>query len=371
MSDSPNDCNSASQPNVVATPNNTNAPSAAQRTATDPPPEIEPPQMTDVSVKKPRLPWVVASFGVLAAGLAVAVSHLAGIRGFSASFAVGVLIAPLFIVSFRLGRRSQERRIARIVSNGPRSELAEVVCAAVQPASWPSDKHPVSELARRLALHGRSDETIRMQWSGESQIIEPLMVAFEPTLLDETDPRFEDFRSAAAPTDNQDSTPSAARSNHDDVLNAHRVKRNMLALLRNAWIVVLMLAFFTFRSAWESYQRRSITLGLLFWVTMITVLLCSPARGGWFGTRQWLLTPGSLIVRKARWRDRTSRVHLFERRKSVLCLYQQREEQWLLAVADADACEQTVATDAEVSLLLRAWLSPLEPPPVERLSDLR
>ena len=39
--------------------------------------------------------------------------------------------------------------------------------------------------------------------------------------------------------------------------------------------------------------------------------------------------------------------------------------------ADAEASERTIATNAEVSLLLRAWLSEVEPPPVERLSDLR
>ena len=38
--------------------------------------------------------------------------------------------------------------------------------------------------------------------------------------------------------------------------------------------------------------------------------------------------------------------------------------------ADGDANHFRDATDAEVSLLLRCWLSPLEPLPLERYSDL-
>jgi hypothetical protein len=41
-----------------------------------------------------------------------------------------------------------------------------------------------------------------------------------------------------------------------------------------------------------------------------------------------------------------------------------------VTAADANAYETTIATKKEVDFLLRAWLSPLAPPPAERLSDL-
>ncbi len=42
----------------------------------------------------------------------------------------------------------------------------------------------------------------------------------------------------------------------------------------------------------------------------------------------------------------------------------------MLAVADKHACETAMGTREEMHFLLRAWLSPLEPPGVEMLSDL-
>ena len=43
---------------------------------------------------------------------------------------------------------------------------------------------------------------------------------------------------------------------------------------------------------------------------------------------------------------------------------------WRLSVADAESSEITTITDRERQLLLRAWLSPVPPPPLEQLVDL-
>ena len=69
-------------------------------------------------------------------------------------------------------------------------------------------------------------------------------------------------------------------------------------------------------------------------------------------------------------RDRASRVHLFKRRSAILCAYQYQKHQWVVSAADAEAADTTLATDKEVDLLLRAWLSPVPPPAAEQLSDL-
>ncbi len=100
------------------------------------------------------------------------------------------------------------------------------------------------------------------------------------------------------------------------------------------------------------------------------LFLLGPTRGGPYERAQWLLVPGGVLVRKAVRRSTRSRLHLFDRRRSTLCLSQYRRQRWLVVAADAEECEQTLATDREAHFLLRAWLSPLEPPPADRLTDL-
>ena len=43
---------------------------------------------------------------------------------------------------------------------------------------------------------------------------------------------------------------------------------------------------------------------------------------------------------------------------------------WQISVADANHTESFAVTDMESTALLRAWLNPLPPPPVEQLEEL-
>ena len=80
--------------------------------------------------------------------------------------------------------------------------------------------------------------------------------------------------------------------------------------------------------------------------------------------------PGGLIVRATRpWRP-AAHVHLYNRRDSALIVQQLFRDKWLLCVADGEASGRTALTKKEAEVTLRAWLSPLPPPPVERLTDL-
>ena len=75
-------------------------------------------------------------------------------------------------------------------------------------------------------------------------------------------------------------------------------------------------------------------------------------------------------MRKTGWRQSAWSLHLFRRDASVLLVHEFRSRQWFCVVADADAAERTWVTKDEAHFLLRAWLSPVEAPPLERLTDL-
>ena len=79
---------------------------------------------------------------------------------------------------------------------------------------------------------------------------------------------------------------------------------------------------------------------------------------------------GGLLLRKARWRSRQWRLYLFEPRYSALALYRRNKHLWILCIAQGDSFERTTLTNREADFVLRAWLSPLSPPPVEKLTDL-
>jgi hypothetical protein len=61
---------------------------------------------------------------------------------------------------------------------------------------------------------------------------------------------------------------------------------------------------------------------------------------------------------------------VFDRRRSVLAVMRTTSRQWNLCVADGERCLSAVGAQNELETALRAWLSPLSPPPADRLSDL-
>ena len=83
------------------------------------------------------------------------------------------------------------------------------------------------------------------------------------------------------------------------------------------------------------------------------------------------MVPAGIVLRKGKWLKRRWALHLFDRRESILLMYKLYRRQWVLVVADREACESVMGTKQELEAVLRAWLSPLAPPTLEQLSDLR
>ncbi|MBN2561983.1 MAG: hypothetical protein JXQ75_13745 [Phycisphaerae bacterium] len=332
--------------------------------------------LIDVHIDKPGLSrgslYFMVICGVSGGASAFLISGL--LSGMTAPLArgmcTGAFIVLILAIAMRFGQKRMERRLSDLIGHGSDGDVALLARKVARQSTELTRKQPVSEMVRRLALVGRVGETIRLAWSGTLEAVEPLGVAFDPRPLDQANPAFEEIDSAFAPVGEEDHSPHSEPrpTQRDDVLAVRRIRRNVS--LKGGWIAVGILAVFFLGAVWESYKQRTMTWGVPFWGALLVLASYGPVTGGFFGTQQWFVVPGGLVVRKARWRDRTSRVHLFERRTSVLCVNQVRRRVWIVTAADADAYETTVGTKKEIDLLLRAWLSPLSPPSAERLTDL-
>ena len=126
--------------------------------------------------------------------------------------------------------------------------------------------------------------------------------------------------------------------------------------------------FFSGLSVYLTGQRND---EMFLYSGIVVGLLLVGAAGAWSWRRQWLLVPGGLVLRKGRWTGGAWRIHLYRRRSSVLLVQQMHRDQWMLCVADAEASDATHLTKTEAHVVLSCWLSPLPPPPAERLRDLR
>ena len=135
-----------------------------------------------------------------------------------------------------------------------------------------------------------------------------------------------------------------------------------------------MIAIFAFNAAvggWESYRAGHITFNAVMWtVYLIVALVGLGGRGAWKSRQQWLLVPGGLASRRARFRRRDWELHLFQRESSVLIVSNPWRHLWWAYVADHQTVQMAGMTPRETVMLLRAWLSPLPSPPLEQLSDL-
>lgn len=258
-------------------------------------------------------------------------------------------------------------RIANIVSQGKDKPLGAV---AEQALASPSEiGAPGAQLVRALVSTGRVGVTIRNCPPKLAKPIRPISVRFEARPLDQGDPSFASLEGALNLGINDERTDGWRKATGTSQESyALRVKRNIIALGgKSATIAVLVLMAGLALSQWLT----SGTILLPILIAVVAIVLVSNRKAPGTGSAQWLVVPGGIIVRTAPWRTRRWNVHVFDRHTSVLVVQAVRGDQWTLSVGDPECQYRASATTQECNLLLRAWLSPLNPPPIERLSDLR
>ena len=269
----------------------------------------------------------------------------------------------LTIVALTLYRRRRTQRRARetaaqVAQRGLVSTIEEVVSIARgQPFQGAA-----TEMLKTLVACGLTGQTVRIG-RPPTTFLRPLHMQFEPQPLNEA---FSTLIQAA--TAAQSATPAArSRARSSPSTTARWFRRNIV--MSGGWLIIGVFAFNWLMQWPDVIARRRITFPLILWTVLLLMMLLWPHAARDLN-RQWFLVPGGLVLRRSSWRQSHWTLHLFQRRTSVLLVGRMQRQRWGLIVADAETAATAAITEAEADTLLRAWLSPVPPPPIERLSDL-
>ncbi len=272
------------------------------------------------------------------------------------------VFGPLLLIGPLLRARNRRRGevIACTVARDGIGPAMTALCRAVR--GWAAEHGCISALRTLLSV-GHQGLTLRIGKSEEARPIEPLIWPIEPRPLDEAyTSLLDDATGAADATRVHGKMTSLA---HSDLA---RVIRRNVRRKGGWWLILIFVPLWAF-NVLDALARWRITLPAVLWTAaLVAALFVGPIRGR--AAEQWFIVPGGMVRRKASPFQKRWSLHLFERSKSVLCAVRWFGQSWLILVQDGHETARRNATRDEVTLLLRAWLSPLPPPPVERLSDL-
>jgi len=221
----------------------------------------------------------------------------------------------------------------------------------------------VQEVVARRAL----GLTLRSCRPDARRPIVPLGTPHEPIPLDESVPAFKALAQGFASPEEDAGVRSTHERNGGDAVRGTLVRRWRL----QGWVNGLACAVLVFWIMLEFLVGNSVDL----WMVLLTVfnlaMFVGGGAGAWTSHQQWMLVPAGLALRRPkRRRSDQWEVHLFDRRASVLLVRERRPQVWHVWVSDSTQAREVDMTQVEADILLRAWLSPLVPPPVEHLSDL-
>lgn len=273
----------------------------------------------------------------------------------------GILVAFVFAVSAWQSRRTR-RRVQAALAMEQRRPLEAWIRERLEPRSVYSEK-TARVLATELARAGWANSVLRVHAGGAPPAPPPLRVDFEARPLDETLPGFMELLTG------ETQPPAEAPANRADGRWLAPAPR---APLHPRLLVLVVLGSLVLLSAEESYRRGVLSPGFLTWLSLTIVWGLLPS-SAWRRLRrcEWLVVPGGILVRRARWRDAHWTLHLFDRAASVLVMTRPAKPNiWGVTVADGQQVERVALTDLEAQLLLRAWTSDIPPPPLERLVEL-
>ena len=293
-------------------------------------------------------------------GLATSAGGKVGMALFLALTALGLIAAA--------GAAAKRRSLLRaetedLVSQVDLTDLRQAVAESFQSVSLRFSTDYLRSLVNELVACKRFGTTIRVCLATDAAAIDPIAVPFEPQEISRANKEW--FTG----------NPRDPRAEPDGRGNTRDVKRSRSRRRRAVnWVAWLGLAWFGLMLAREIY--RSFVMGhptnmILLWMGFFAIAWI----GGWlyrsYRERQFFAVPGGLVQRTSQWCSAKWNVRLFDRRHSVLLVYQAHDLPWRLFVADSDKAETFSGTEEQINAVLRAWLSPLPPPPIEQLSDLR
>ncbi|MCH8146827.1 MAG: hypothetical protein IH987_02400 [Planctomycetes bacterium] len=280
---------------------------------------------------------------------------------------MALLCLALFFLALRRHAYGRVRSLCHKYANRSTEELVRIIVGGFR---GPGMSVLATALADVLSQRREAGFVIRCCPRDERDAIEPVAFPFEPLVLDEADDATAAFRHALNSHDGHD---SAGQTPADADEPESRFKREIRRRNKLAGISGSCIAFF-----WVTFVLLAVGLiiiGQIFGAAIIVALLVISFFAGSSSSRVlsnrdcWLLVPGGLLVRRSGWRSGGVSVHRYERSRAVLVVLRSRGTVWLSAVSDGRSLHFTSVTKDEVNVLLRCWLSPLAPLPIDRYSD--
>ncbi len=220
-----------------------------------------------------------------------------------------------------------------------------------------------AELARWLAAHGLLECVVCLRHAERLASFEPLAVPFEPRELAEQwlDP------SLCGPDPSEASSRARSDTTAAGFFKPARSRGRpavsglfLLTGLIPVGVVLLSL----------SYLNGGKPPGL--WPAITAGVAVAILQGALTPLRaKWWLAPGTILIRSQRWFGGEWKQFLHRRGSSAMVVWDAPPNGIAVAaVSDGERTDVLPVTNAEIRFLLRAWLSPIEPPPRELLLQL-
>lgn len=301
----------------------------------------------------------VVAFVVATPAISLLAVGLLLIGGAGPVAATGVAVAAA--VSFVLvifWRRARIERVARQLGAAVSpTNPAETVSRALHACRGSFVAFGLRGMTEAMGRRGVVDRTFLVAAPGGEPALEPLAMPFEPQPLNELESTL--LREGGVQKARGEAQPSF-------------IRRNMI--LKGGWAIALVFGFNWFIALVDTLREGRLDgksgWRLLWWSVFLAALLLIPVHAGRWN-EQWLLVPGGVVLRRSGWFRGGWDLYVFDRRRSVLLAGCLNGGRWGAFLADAEQNSMIIGTKREIELLLRGWLSPLAPPPLERLADLR
>ena len=279
----------------------------------------------------------------------------------------GILLYPLIFLFVRLQGRMAIRGILATQRAWRKEPTTEVIPILVEkvPQIF-GNMRTLKQLGTTLRELGFKSRPVIMHWilpPPPSQ--PPLTVPFEPIPLDEANHAFHALEEGDSELRNA-MDPSARRLTRDE-LTIRRLRKTYL--YSSGWVAMIVFGSLLIITGVVSLLSRKFEPMLIFFAFMLLMASLPLLLGGAIGPA-WLLVPGGLVLRKARKRKMATDVHLFRPAETSLLIRPLNKRLWQMIVSDEIEFGIAKISDRELTMLLRAWRSPLPPPSPEKLVDL-
>lgn len=229
--------------------------------------------------------------------------------------------------------------------------LADIWARCRAFTSWAQERHPDT---RVFVIH----------WRDEVAAIDPVKTPFEPRLIESDDP-LPDASDSSNNSGAMDAGLDGGIPGSSNTVGSKR-SRKTIAILG----MVMIAASIVWVAAGLAQSPRIQWMTDMLFPLTVTVLAGITILGlrGWLIRERWLLVPGGVVVRRSSGARASVENLLFDRRKSVACVFELADADWLVTLRSGPLLAQRRMNPTLLTRFLRTWLSPI-PPPVERMVD--